>query len=132
MSCILRACGENFNVDRFLAETKLKPGAIYRKGDPRLKLKPTGKKNKSSGINFEVSQAGFHQLDRQIRDAIRYLQKHKNEIKKLVKYPGVEKNCELDFGIGTKPVAVQSDQFPPQLLLLAGNLGLKITVSRYP
>ena len=131
MSCILRACGKSFSVDRFLAKTKLKPCAVYRKGEPRFKTKPKGKKNTQSGINIIVSNADFDQLDRSIKETIRFLRKHRSDIQQLVQFPG-QSRPELDFGIETRPVIVQGDRFPAELLKLAGDLGLGIMVSRYP
>jgi len=132
MACVLRVSGKNFNVDKFLKQTKLKYCAIYRMGEPRSKFKPDGKKNEKSGINIAVSDADFYQLDKQISGTIKFLIKHQKELKKLLKYPGVSPISELDFGVAIRDVAIQSDYLPPKLIALAGRLGLGCRMTLYP
>ncbi|MDD5069980.1 MAG: hypothetical protein PHV17_04565, partial [Candidatus Omnitrophica bacterium] len=94
--------------------------------------KPKGKKNNHSGINITVSKADFDNFKKQIRDTIKFLKINKNEIKKLVKFPGLDEEPELDFGIERRNVAVQSELFPAELVALCGKLGLALALSRYP
>ena len=131
MSCMLRVGGKKFDVDKFLALSKLKPTDVFRKGEPRSKAKPNGKKNEISSINISVSKADFTQVNKQIADAIKFLQKNKTEIRGLTQSLGVD-NSELDFGIVKRNVAVQTDCLPPDLISLAGNLGLGISMTLYP
>jgi hypothetical protein len=53
------------------------------------------------------------------------------EHSKLIKFAGVE-NVHLDFGIERRDTFTQYDYFPPKLLTLAGELGIRIELSQYP
>lgn len=132
MSCVLRAHGSDFSVDRFLEGSELNPCTVYRKGERRS---PASKSkvgvNKSSGMVVDVSVADFDDLRGQIRDAITFLKQNEAELARLSKFPGVE-GVALDFGIARRDVVAQSDYFPPELLYLAGGLGIGIELSQYP
>ena len=131
MSCVLRASGKQFDVDAFLKKSKLDPCAVYRRGEPKSKRKPKGKKSTHSGINVPVSNASFDNLKRQIKDATKFLLENKSEIRKLTKFKGVE-GIELDFAIRKRDTFTQSDEFPAELITIAGSLGLSINLSQYP
>jgi len=60
-----------------------------------------------------------------------FLEEHEAELERLTIFPGVE-SVGLDFGIGWRDVAVQSDAFPSGLVKLAGKLGLYLMLSLYP
>jgi hypothetical protein len=132
MSCVLRANGENFRVDEFLEQTSLIPCHTYRKGHVKSPGQNAGKIRSSSGLNINVSDAEFSDLQGQIQDAIVFLKKHNRAIKNLCGYEGVEQVC-LDFGIEQRKKAIiQYEYFPPALITLAGRLGLGIEISFYP
>ena len=132
MSCVLRANGAGFLVDRFLQESELIPCAVYRKGERRSPVrKPKGQIHETSGLNVDVSKADFDNLQGQIQDAISFLKQHKTELERLRRFPGVDEVC-LDFGIAKRDVIAQADYFPPVLLYLAGSLGIGIELSQYP
>ena len=133
--CVLRASGPRFAVDRFAEKTSLPVCNVYRRGEPRLpRSKPRGPKHKSSGITVVVSDASWSKLPAQVRDAERFLSKHKREIKRLSRFPGVD-GLVLDFPIhlriGRKVVA-QFDRFPASLVRAAGQLGVALELSIYP
>jgi hypothetical protein len=132
MSCVIRLVGKNLDVDKLMAKSKLKPAAVFRKGEPKIKTNPKSKKNEVSGIAIDVSDAGFDDLDAQVQDAIKFLGKNKNEIKKFVRLAGAAGKPQLDFAIERRNVLFQTDYLAPQLLMLAGNLGLGICLSQYP
>ena len=132
MSCILRASGKNFNVDKFLSQTRLQPCAVFKKGEPKNKSNPNGRKSELSGINIVVSSADFDQLDEQIQDAIKFLEKNKREIKNLIEFSGADNLSEIDFAIEKRDIWMQTDYFPSKLLVLAGALGLGIRISVFP
>ncbi len=52
-------------------------------------------------------------------------------MRRPVEWPGVQA-VDLDFGIERRDVAVQCDRLPPELVRLAGSLGLGIELSQYP
>jgi hypothetical protein len=136
MSCVLRAWGKNFDVETFLQKSKLKPIAIWKRGQ-KFKRKIRGRKShRDSGFNCEVSEKDFDQFNAQIRDAIDFMKFLKKDLKRLTAFPGVEK-AGLDFGItnralSDKKILVQSDAFPAELAKLAGSLGLDIAMTLYP
>ncbi len=132
MSAVLRAYGEDFDVNSFLAGCTLPICAVKRRGEPVLPDgQPNGRRHDRSGVHVLVSGAGFDHFDQQVADAIEFLHKETDQLERLRDFPGVE-NAELDFGIERRDAAVQCDCFPPALTRLAGSLGLGIMLSQYP
>jgi hypothetical protein len=136
MPCVLRACGKNFDVDSFLAVTKLHPIAVWRRGQ-KFKRKVGGRMScRNSGFSCDVSNRGFNQLQAQIKDAKEFIKFLRRDLKKLKTFPGVEE-MELDFGITNRPLSnkniiVQGEVFPAELAQLAGSVGLNIAITLYP
>lgn len=132
MSCVLRVRGADFAVDRFLAESPLKPVAVFRKGQPQWPTaNPGGPKLNGSGFHVVTSEAEFSMLPAQVTDAIRFLQRNRSELSRLNAFPGVER-ISLDFGIEERDIAAQSESFPPELLRLIGDLGIWLEFTLYP
>jgi len=127
LSCILRAAGDGFTVDTFLASTSLVAYDVFRRGEP----KTSATQFKTSGINIEVSATDFNDLEGQVEDAIRFLKSNREELKRLRRFQGVE-DVRLDFAVEAKDVFVQSNYLPPELLALAAELGVGIELSIYP
>jgi len=128
--CVLRASGIQFDVDRFLRRSSFAPCAVHRRGTPRLPKRV----HASSGINVPVCDASWSDLPAQIADAERFLVKYSREIKRLIRFPGVE-GAGLDFPINLRigdAVAAQFDHFPASLVRAAGRLGLSLELSIYP
>jgi hypothetical protein len=115
--CVLRASGEDFDVDEFLRSSSLKPCAIHRRGTPYLaKGQPRGRVHEASGLAIAVSGASWSDLATQVTDAERFLAAHRAEILRLVHFPGVEE-ATLDFSLDLRigdGVAAQFDRFPPR------------------
>jgi|GEM_PF-632077 hypothetical protein len=131
MSCVLRVSGENFNIHTFKRVTGLKPCAVFIKGKPRYpKTKPDGEKYARSGANVTISTVDFDDFDEQIRDSIEFLKQCKGALRSYMNLN--EGKMVLDYGVSRKDVFVQSDEFPSELLLLAGDLGISIMLSQYP
>ena len=134
MSCILHLSGKNFDVDAFIAKSKLRPYKVFYKGKPKLKSKPDGRKAEHTGCAILVSDADFDNIEGQIKDAISYLKRNNKKLLVLTKTKGI-KFATLDFGIDAridgKEHLTQSETFPSKLLQLAGNLGLSIEISLY-
>jgi hypothetical protein len=124
---VLRAIGRDFDVDEFLKETPLPPGAVFHRGEPR---QPGGGKRAASGFNAPVSEAGLDDLDTQLQDATHFLREHEDELRRLGRFPGVEEVC-LDFGIARRAGAAQSDLFPADLLWQAGALDIDLVVTHF-
>lgn len=131
MSCILKAYGGDFHVDRFLEASELHSCAVFRRGEPRFPASnPQGEVHVVSGLHFRVSDSDFDNLRDQIQDAISFIKQHKRDLEQLLKFPGIE-NAFLDFGINKRDFAIQSDDFPAELLFLAGSLGIGIRTSQF-
>jgi hypothetical protein len=133
--CVLRAVGTDFDVDAFLATSGFEMCGVRRKGEPRLRSKPDGPRNESSGFNADVSTKAWNDLPGQIQDAKVFLSENEEELRRLRSFPGVE-GVELDFPIelrvGENEIVVQSDRLPASLLLAAGRLGIDIVLTLYP
>jgi hypothetical protein len=133
LSAVLRACGPDFDVDAFAADSAWSLGVTYRKGDRRrpASARPGGEVRDRSGFNMTVSEAGFDDLAAQVSDAVAFLRQHESEVVRLTRFPGVS-DVAIDFGISGRDVAVQTDTFPAELVGLAGRCGIALTLSRYP
>jgi hypothetical protein len=132
MSTVLRAVGHEFDVDSFLQGCTLKVCAIWRRGEPKAPASnPNGPKCAMSGVSIPVSDADFHEFLRQASECIAFLRQEADQLRRLVSWPGVE-GAALDFGIQRRDVYVQCDSFPPELVRLAGELGLGIELTQYP
>jgi hypothetical protein len=129
--CVLRASGRKFDVDRFLKRSSWKPLAVFRRGEPRgLTVK---KKNVESSFNLNVSDASWLNLPAQIRDAKKFIEKNKNELRRLKRFPGVE-GIVLDFPLENRiskdfPACFLS--FPEAFVQLAAAAGLSLELSIY-
>jgi hypothetical protein len=130
MSCILRAGGTRFDVDRCLKKLPLQAVAVHRKGAPYLG-RPGAMKNKASHLAVVVSEREMTDFDGQARDAVRFLAKNQRAMRLLKAFSGVT-IVRLDFG-----VAIEERRFdtpytlPERLVRLAGNLGLSLTITVY-
>jgi hypothetical protein len=82
-------------------------------------------------LNVAVSEAGFHDFAAQVSDAVAFLLEHDAEVRRLVGFPGVA-GVVLDFGLAWRDVAAQSDEFPADLVRLAGACGIALGLSHYP
>ncbi len=129
MSCILRAFGNNFDVDGFIRQFSLVTHSVWRKGEKRFPKSETI--NESSGIRIVASEADFSELAKQIEDVILFLRKNHDDVKKLTSYPGVD-GAVLDFGAEIYPPGWASFTFPPELLSLVGSAGVSLCLSVYP
>jgi hypothetical protein len=97
---------------------------VYRKGEP----KGRGGVHKESGLNIVVSEAGGDDLKQQVEDALKFLEKNKTDVARLLSH--VE-GASLDFGVWQRNEFGQYFRFPPELLSVAGGLGLTIELSVY-
>jgi hypothetical protein len=132
MSCVLWARGVSFAVDEFLSQSTLRPIVIARRGQPQYpEVSTTGAIPNDSGFHAVASEADFSEVEVQIREAISFLEQNKSELARLIAFPGVER-VSLDFGIEEREIAAQRECFPPELLRVAGNLGVWIEFTMYP
>ena len=133
--CILRVAGKQLDVDRHLAVSGLTADKVFRAGEPRWMSQPDGKRNEMSGFTVEVSRGSSSCLDEQANDAIGFLRQHEAALARLRAAPGVEDmrlDFRVDLRIDRQNVMAQFDYFPPELVSLAGALGLGLEISIYP
>jgi hypothetical protein len=132
LSAVLRASGSDFDVHAFVADCDWKVAQVFHRGEAVFpETKPGRRSGGESGLNVVVSEAGFHRFDEQLRDAIEFLAVSAAEVRRLVAFAGVT-SVVLDFGIAWRDVVAQSDQFPAELVRLAGAAGIALELSHYP
>jgi hypothetical protein len=130
MSCVLRVTGKDLNIDDVLS-INLKTDSFWKKGQPKSSVKSDGEKHKNSGVTYLTSNAEFENFELQVKESINYLAENVDKIKSILSFPDID-FAVLDFGIVWRDVAIQSDYFPPDLVKIAGELGLGIELSQYP
>jgi hypothetical protein len=132
MGCVLRVWGKNFDVDAFLKVSSFEPLTVWHTGESRPSPSNlAGRRHQHSGMHISVSVREFSDLTGQIEDAVSFLETYGEELLRLRGFPGNE-GTVLDFPVEDRDVAVQTDTFPPELLVLLGNLSIMLAISRYP
>jgi len=126
--CVLRARGVSFAVDEFLAASSLRPITVFHRGEQQS---PKSRPTTVSGFHVDVSAADFSDLQGQIAHAIQFVEDNRDELARLVGFPGVEDVC-ADFGIEERDVPAQKERFPPNLLVALGGLGISLDFTLYP
>ena len=128
---MLRVLGDAFDPDEFLATARLPVCSKFRKGE---QASSRGRLYETSGFNC-VASRDTEELHEQVPDAIAFLTTHADDLRTLADINGIESKF-LDFGyacrLGSNGVALQGDYLPPELLRLAGSLGIGIALSLYP
>ncbi len=124
--CVLRVSGDDFRPRSFLKDSGFAPCNVFRKGGRKAKDRVWN----ASGFTVVVSEASGGDFGRQVRDAVEFLLKHQEELARLVRYAGLQ-DARLDFGVSREGGFLQSSYLPPELLALAGALGVGIEISLY-
>jgi hypothetical protein len=126
--CYFRATGDEFDVDSFLIGSSLDVDGVYHKGEP---IGRRGKVHQFTGFSVGVSEH-FRNLKKQIPHVIAFLRENERELGRLAEYPGVTELL-LAFSYERRAgLVIQSDKLPPELLKLAGGLGITIELTLYP
>ncbi len=129
--CVLHVLGRDFDVDRFVATSRLPTYHVRHKGELRY---PTRKRNKErhSHNSFRAIASNARTLGRAISGTIRFLRVHRTELARLRRTPGVT-YVYLDFGVNVyhKHYAYQEFAFPPELTTRAGELGIIVFLTCY-
>jgi hypothetical protein len=132
VSAVLRAYGDDFDVDTFLAGCTLPVCEVKRRGEPVFPAsQPNGRRHEWSGVHVSASNAEFDEFPRQAAEAAAFLRAEFEQVRRLCEWPGVE-GVTLDFGVERRDVPVQCDILPAELVRVAGSLGLAIELSQYP
>ena len=128
--CVLRVHGPSKKVRAFLSRTTLKPCTTYFAGEP---ITPASSRvSRRSGFNVVASRADGD-LPAQVRDALRFLERHAEELKELRDFFGPG-HGQLDFGLWES----SSDEnpwprfrLPHTLVSAAARYGFEIKLSFY-
>jgi hypothetical protein len=131
MSCVLRATGNNFDVDEFLKTSSLDALTAFHRGAAQFPASSVTRRSNYSGMKVSVSGRESSDLRGQVKDAVEFLKDNNKELKRLRDFPGVER-IDLDFQVEDRDVVFQSDAFPPDLLSLLGELRIGLVISRSP
>jgi hypothetical protein len=125
---MLRAGGTDFDADAYLADSPFEGVSRYKRGDPRW---PSfAGTHRTRGFRVTVSDADMGDLGTQIDEAIAFLDRFEDELRRLGRFDGVEE-IELDFAVEWRDMAMQTDWFPPELLWRAGALDIALRVTNY-
>ena len=130
MSCILRVCGAELDVDALIKAVNVKPDRLWHQGEPRRARKPNGERHKHSGATFVVSDAALDDLPAQLDDETNFLEENRVQIAAMASFAGVE-FATLDFGIALRDVLSHSDILTPRFLKAVAVTGLAVELSHY-
>ena len=130
MGCILYFVGFDADVDRLKELSPIAPYRTFRRGEAQS-TRPNSRRAATSGVNLLVSDADFEELERQLSDAMSFLQAHAPALKKMREVPGVER-AGLDFGIAKRDVIVQIDTFPADFLALLAEINCGLVLTQFP
>lgn len=124
--CVLRASGDEFVPADFLSQSFFNPCNVFLINERRgsSSVWPT------SGFTVDVSSTSGDEIEKQIEDALEFLNRYRDELTRLFDMPGLT-DLRLDFGVNRKNVFVQSSYFPPALLNVAASLNVGIEISIY-
>lgn len=83
------AHGDSFNVDEFLGRSTLQPDYVWRRGDQR-RYACVDSKHETSGVEFVLGNGWDVPFPEQEAIAVAYLKEHRNELRMLSDFSGVE------------------------------------------
>ena len=124
--CVLRATGDAFQPESFLAGSSFSPCNVFHKGEYKAKQRVCD----TSGMTIVVGEASNDSFVQQIQGAVRFLKINKDQLARLRNQSGLEA-MELDFGVYRIDGFLQTSFFPAELISLAGSLDIGITLSIY-
>lgn len=98
-------------------------GGVYDDARPR----------KAFSLSFDVSKSDWYDLAGQVRDAIVFWDRNETELRAILKGRD-DIEAVLDFPVWSRidaNVYNQNDQFPKELVVRAGHLGLALELATY-
>ncbi len=130
--CVLHVSSKTMSFGDFIEGSSLPIYRSHEKGDPGII--PRRPAFADYGFSCKVSKKKFSDFKGQVKDAISFLNTNLHELTTLVEQYEID-NIRLDFPIENRMVkmdlASQCDYLPPELIKLAGNIGLGIEMSQY-
>lgn len=131
--CILEVTGVEFNPDKFLVNSTLRPYKVWHRGEALAVKGPRAERaHEWSGFRCDVSEVDG-ELSGQIADAIQFLIAHRADLERLVNLVEVE-DCRLDFGYICRlndDIVIQAENLPVEFLELVGQLQIAVALSLY-
>lgn len=130
--CVFHVSSETDSFENFLLNTTLPVYQTHKHGDERS----NGKRSPYNdyGFSCDVSKKEWNDFPGQVEDAISFLKSHSYELKRLATNHVVS-DMRLDFPVESRLVAnelfSQCDYLPPELIKLAGEVGIGIEISQY-
>ena len=123
----LRVSGKSFAVREFLLSSSLEPCVVFDGVNNK------GGLSKTFGFNVTISEAEFDNLESQILDAVSFLKREHQELKRLVNFAATD-GVSIDFPIASpsEEIVVWTRSFPPELLGLLGSLRIRLDFTIYP
>lgn len=130
--CVLRAGGDDFDVDGFLGSSSFRPTAIYHRGQRRWPNLPERHVPRMSGFNLTVSDDhADDQGKRQVADALAFIEANRDELHRLTSRDDV--GVCLDFGCFMRAgIEAKYIRLPIEIVRQCAALGIEIEVSVYP
>jgi hypothetical protein len=130
--CVLRVSSQTGSFKAFLASSRLPAYATFDKGE--IAEKRSGRTYTHYGFKCGVSDREWDDLPGQVQDAIAFLREHEGALRFLLANHPVD-DIRLDFPHTVRlseEIAVQCDYFPPELIRLAGVLGIGLELTLFP
>lgn len=128
--CLLSAKGAQFDVDAFMKDsTWVENAKIFHRGDATSPRSRSVQQH--SGLSLGISDSDEDDLEPQLRDAMDFLQEERDEILRLVAFPGIE---SVEFRIGFfwwRDTLCQFHTISSEFMHLAGHLGVDVTLCVY-
>jgi len=121
------ASGEDFDVNAFLAESSLACTPFYRGDDDPVQNHAI---LQHSGFSLTVRAPDGQTAAEKIAEVFDFLTSNEAELRRLQSYPGVTSLC-LRCRYHVPRDQMLGEYLPPELIRLAGSLGLAIDLVMY-
>jgi hypothetical protein len=133
MECVLRAYGQTFDVDGFLADSPWRPYPVYHRGE-KVRVRVRGpEQHECSGFVLDVpgSDTPSEAFADQAAAALNFLSDNHSECERLKSFPGVEGRM-LDFAVPLRSdQPMRSHHIPLELVRAAADLSMSLEVTVY-
>ena len=126
--CVLRAFGEHFEPEAFLASSSISAYSVFHKGNKQFKT--SDRVFTTSGFKVDVSKAEWADREVQIQDALQFLRLNTEELQRLIDWKGVDE-VVLDFPFEAADI-VTNVKCPVELSRQSSALGISLEFSIYP
>jgi hypothetical protein len=130
--CVLHIKSNTDSFKKFIKQSNLPIYSSHEKGGERFKGKRPP--HNDYGFSCDVSTKEWNDFPGQVEDSIKFLKNHILELKQLIESYSID-DIRLDFPVECRLVRnelfTQCDYLPPELIKLAGQVGIGIEISQY-